>query len=334
MKQISNKHDKFFKEMFSYVENARHLIQVNFPPDILQKLDLNSLYLEDKSYIDSKLEEGFSDLVYSCNYGKNKKVKINLLFEHKSKQSDNDEAQILYYIASANMQAKKQQKHREVILPIVFYHGQKPWRKRPYHKLFGETDTVLQKYIPAFNYVLIDLSQFTDEQIDALYLQKDILRTAILLFKYIQNTRETILKIEKIFNFAETFSENQESENQLKTIFIYLFNNLNKEEAMKTIEKLNKTNIRKTKGFVSYADTLLQEGRQEGRQEGKEEGRQEGATIKAIDDVIKMDKLKFQIEIITDLSGFNETQVNEIRSLVKQHPTITPEEIYKLMFVK
>jgi predicted transposase YdaD len=48
-------------------------------------LDLETLKLDKTEYIDSKLRTSFSDVVYDCRYGEKGKVKISLLFEHKSK---------------------------------------------------------------------------------------------------------------------------------------------------------------------------------------------------------------------------------------------------------
>ncbi len=278
MEKANHVHDRFFKQIFSHVSNTRDFVQLSFPPDMVQKMDLTSLSLDEKSYITAQVDESFSDLVYSCNYKVKKLIKICLLFEHKSRQSPTDVFQILSYMTNAYMQAIKQKKRQEIVIPIVFYHGQKPWKKKAFHKYFGETDAILRKFIPAFDYILIDLSQFTDTQIEEIYQQKDILRTSLYLFKYIQNRQEIINKIEKIFNFAESLFEDNENENQLKSIYIYLFNNLNEEEAMTTITKLKKTTVRKSKGFVSYADTLIMRG----REKGMEEGMEKGETIKSL----------------------------------------------------
>ena len=81
--EIINPHDKFFKETFSIRENVLDFLQGIFPGEILKKLDLSTLTLDNNSYIDEELKEHFSDIVYTC-FCNNKELKIALLFEHKS----------------------------------------------------------------------------------------------------------------------------------------------------------------------------------------------------------------------------------------------------------
>ncbi len=81
--EIYNPHDKFFKETFSIRENVVDFLEGIFPEEIVKKLDLSTLSLDNNSYIDEELKEHFSDIVYTC-VCKNEKLKIALLFEHKS----------------------------------------------------------------------------------------------------------------------------------------------------------------------------------------------------------------------------------------------------------
>ncbi len=44
--------------------------------------------------------------------------------------------------------------------------------------------------------------------------------------------------------------------------------------------------------------------------------------------------MAFALDIITDLSGFNENQVNSIFTILEKQNSITAEEIYQLLFSK
>ncbi|MBN2771035.1 MAG: Rpn family recombination-promoting nuclease/putative transposase [Spirochaetes bacterium] len=61
-----NKHDKLFKEIESVKENAADLIRSVFPKEILNEVDLDSLLLDNNSYVDKNLKEHYTDLVYNC----------------------------------------------------------------------------------------------------------------------------------------------------------------------------------------------------------------------------------------------------------------------------
>ena len=51
--EITNPHDKFFKETFSVQGNVIDFLQGTFPKEILEKLDLSALTLDSNTYIDS-----------------------------------------------------------------------------------------------------------------------------------------------------------------------------------------------------------------------------------------------------------------------------------------
>ena len=81
---INNSHDKFFKETFSNKEEAIDLLRNALPKQLLEKVNLASLQLDNSSYIDEELKESFSDLVFNCKFKGKTDIKIAILIEHKS----------------------------------------------------------------------------------------------------------------------------------------------------------------------------------------------------------------------------------------------------------
>ncbi len=84
--------------------------------------------------------------------------------------------QILKYMTNVwdlqrqqNKDLKLKLKHPlKPILPLVVYHGPTGWKiDLSFAALFDEADLpdVLRPYIPNFNYWLVDLSQYSDEDI-------------------------------------------------------------------------------------------------------------------------------------------------------------------------
>src|SRR5208337_2490321 len=98
MDKTANPHDRLFKEVFSDAENAADFINGVFPVYIKSRLDLSSLTLDNNSYIDEELAEYFSDMVYSCIYNGNMRIKVTILFEHKSYPARYPMLQILKYL--------------------------------------------------------------------------------------------------------------------------------------------------------------------------------------------------------------------------------------------
>src|ERR1700712_2297198 len=95
---ISNIHDKFFKENFSKKEIAAEFLQTIFPETLKAVIDLASLELSNASFVDEELAENFADLVYLADYQGNTKVQISLLLEHKSFKDDYPHLQLMRYM--------------------------------------------------------------------------------------------------------------------------------------------------------------------------------------------------------------------------------------------
>jgi len=69
-----------------------------------------------------------------------------------------------------------------MILPIILYHGNKTWVDRPFADLFDIPDDSFLRYLPDFDYILIDLNQYTDEYIES--IGDSLLSTILLLLKH------------------------------------------------------------------------------------------------------------------------------------------------------
>ncbi|RME55879.1 MAG: transposase, partial [Deltaproteobacteria bacterium] len=80
MKKITNPHDAFFKETFSKKAYAADFLEGVLPAPLRAKLDLDTLRLENASYIDERLAEHFSDLVYGCTWQGSREIRVSLLF--------------------------------------------------------------------------------------------------------------------------------------------------------------------------------------------------------------------------------------------------------------
>ena len=61
---VHNPHDHFFKYTFAQQEHAQEFMETILPTDILDRLLLTKMQLKSGSYIDEKLEEHFSDILY------------------------------------------------------------------------------------------------------------------------------------------------------------------------------------------------------------------------------------------------------------------------------
>ncbi len=93
-------HDELFKKIFKNRENARDLLMVVLPQNIITRMDMESVYVEDVSYLDENLTKHFSDLVLSLNLkGSYSEIKVYCLLEHKSTPGPLVGLQLLRYMS-------------------------------------------------------------------------------------------------------------------------------------------------------------------------------------------------------------------------------------------
>ena len=259
MDSISSQHDKYFKEIFSRREEMCDFI-TNALPQIAVHLDLSTLKLDTTQYIDKRLQVGYSDLVYNCKYKNKVDLKIALLFEHKSQPEDYPHLQLLGYMLKIWQTNIKQNQHLMPVIPILFYHGAEDWSTKKFSDYFSNVDDTLKKYLPAFDYELVNTENLTDEQIKNMF-QMLSLRTGILTMKHIFDDPEVLVnELESIFEHLQELLETENGRNMFETTVIYLFSNL-KNDKQKVSEKLRQISV---KGG-DIADTIAEQLRREGK---------------------------------------------------------------------
>jgi len=158
---IQNPHDKTFRSIFATKEYAADCIKVALPREIMESLDLDSLTSESETFIDEELKEYQTDLLFSLTTKRQLPLKIYLLFEHKAYPDKKIQVQLLSYLARIYSTMPQ----LVPVIPLVFYHGKSKWQiPRDFASSFdlARSDRGLyQKYLPAFQYELLDL-QSTD----------------------------------------------------------------------------------------------------------------------------------------------------------------------------
>lgn len=97
MSELTNPHDRFFKESFSRPEIARDFLARYLPPTVATLFDLDTLELRKDSFIDRDLQQPFSDLLYQLSLRQGAKVFVYTLLEHKSSVEPLTSFQLLRY---------------------------------------------------------------------------------------------------------------------------------------------------------------------------------------------------------------------------------------------
>jgi predicted transposase/invertase (TIGR01784 family) len=167
MDPVHNPHDWFFKETFTRVEVARDFVEHYLPPEIAGLLDPPTLLISKDTFVDEELGERFSDLLYQVELKGKGKVFVYLLFEHKSFQDPEVALYLLLLMVRIWIHYRKQGNKGPLppILPLVVYHGERQWKVSPNFQVLVDLPEAMGRYVPKFEYLIWDLSQYSDEEI-------------------------------------------------------------------------------------------------------------------------------------------------------------------------
>lgn len=269
MDNVSNPHDKVFREIYSNKPEAQSFLDNYLPPDVRELLDLESVEIRKDSFIDDELRNYYSDLLYMVRL-RGEPAYIYVLFEHKSYSDRLIHLQLLEYMLKIWRLHLKQHKKRRtsrktslslpIILPFVIYHGSHSWSHdtRFSHLLTGPANE-LAAYIPDFSFMLTDLTEYSDAQIKGTILSQVIL----LLFKHIFDA-DIRPELPKVFGLLAELRRQETGLHYLETILRYLYSavEISYEEMLAIAEHTLPEQGGK------FAMTIAEQLRQEGRQEG------------------------------------------------------------------
>ena len=272
MSDLSNPHDKFFKETFSRIEVARDFMATYLPPDVAAALDLDTLEAQPDSFVDPELQEQFADLLYRVQLRDGRDAYVYFLLEHKSRPEQHAVFQFLRYMVRIWEQDRREGRPLHPVVPLLMHHGQEEWRAATD---FGELFTgeeALRPYWPRFRCELYDLARFSDAEIQGTIR----LQIGLLAMKYIFDPALR-QHLGDIFTMFRELSEKETAVEYLRTVLYYIGNaakHLQREEMVTIIQQTladEGSEIMET-----IAEQWVQQGVERGFQQGIQQGMQQG----------------------------------------------------------
>ena len=325
MTEISNPHDKFFKEVFTRRNGAKEFLRHYLPENVVELLDLDSLEYTKDTFVDTQLKEYFSDLLFRAQLKDGSPGYVYILFEHKSYQEALAAFHLLRYMVKIWEMLLKRREERgfPVIIPLVVYHGRRGWRVgSKFRDLFDCPDD-MAIFIPDFQYVLWDATRYRDEEIKG----AAIVRVALLLMKYI--LREDLNdRLPGILGLLRELSEKRTGMEYIETVLKYIVNgaptdNINYEDLKAAV---NKALPHKGDEIMpTIADTLREQGLQQGIQQGLQQGMQQGIQ-KGMQQGMLEEARDMLMQLLEERFGFLST------SIVSQIKAIEQREVLKSLF--
>ena len=263
--QVQNPHDRFLKRTLEDLEKVQGTLEGVLPPALFARLNFSTLQKEDTSYIDHKLKQFFSDIVYNCRTVDDIPLKITFLFEHKSYPPDYPHLQLLRYMLEIWDRQVKDKQSLSLVLPILIYHGKEPWVYQPFKNHFpGDFDEDLGKYVPLFDFLVANFQQATYAEIDEQF-RLPSLRIAFRLMKSIRD-EDLPEKLKEIFEGISSLEKEESERKFFETIIVYLLY-VRKKDLDKVMENMYQISQESGEYADSIAMQLIRKGREEGRAE-------------------------------------------------------------------
>lgn len=300
-------HDEFFKYLFSITPVVQEFLEAFLPEDLRSCLDLDTLTYDDTEYITPDLASVFSDKVYRCNLmipgGKKISIPaiIAILLEHKSFAPEYPHFQLNEYRQRIWSNLLSNDKEPVMVLPIILYHGAKPWKKRDMAGYFPNLPEAMRPYLGGFDYWLVDLAQFDDLYL--LRLRLGFLAYGLLTMKHSHDRIFLEGQMKLIFERGEDFLKTGEGRIFVETLFVYyiriagLIGPIVKNKIMENIAESAQP------AFLSTYDHI--------KLEGKIEGKIENALKVAEKLILKFPALPD--DQIAEISGATAEDVKKIR---------------------
>jgi len=294
---LSNPHDKLFRETWSNLENARSFLENYLPGHVLGLMDLSTLEISKDSFVEKELADYYSDMLYKVMLSGSPGF-VYVLFEHKSYYDKYVHLQILEYMVKIwrlfiKQQKKKKREALPIVIPLLICHGKRSWPKDTIRlsSLLSGPVRELTGYIPDFGFNLYDLTCLTDDEIKGTVMG----RVVLLLFKHVFDP-DLQAKLPGILSLMKTLMEKETGLQYFETVLRYLFS---------TMDDISAEAIKEV------AERLRKEGEIRGEIRGKLEGKLEGLT-----DAIELGMtLKFPDKVNAVMAEVK--KINDIDMLVK-----------------
>ena len=152
MAELTNPHDRFFKEMLARPEAVRDFLMHYLPAEVVELLEVSHIETVKDSFVDAELREYFSDLLFKVGTSEGGDAYVYVLFEHKSHPDAMVAFQVLRYMVRIWEHHWREQGSLWPILPVVVYHGEMPWPVERNLQALFHLPEVFRAYTPEYRY--------------------------------------------------------------------------------------------------------------------------------------------------------------------------------------
>lgn len=301
-----NVHDKFFRKVFGNSECVAEFLKIQLPEVVREKIKFDTLTRKWDSYIDGRLKNYFTDIIFHTELETSGDGYIVCLFEHKSTVEKGTALQIFKYMARLWDDLYKGEEI-PLVLPVVFYHGKGPWAApQRLSELFpGKLDWIKEAF-PDFKYFLFTLEDMIT-RLENIELAE--LRLYITALRVVNSTDEKELErwyqeyVAELDNFAG--DEDWKWDNLVIVSLLYILMKAEYSDSGKVIDVVARRFPERRQRIMTVAEKLREEGRKEGKIEGKNEAKKMIAR--------RLLELDEEIDKIMKVTGLSKEEIESLQ---------------------
>jgi len=302
MEQDRKFYDEAFMEVFTNKKIVKSLLEDFIKEQWVDLIDFSSMKATKSVFkgIDDSKKESDLLLKFELKKGKPNNLYIFILLEFQSK-AEPMILRLFEYLSRIYKKQKSELNFLNPVIPIVIYNGGSVWKeKTEFIKHFPPLPNDIQKYIPKFRYILIDIARFSDESLLKL---KDAVSFFFLLDK--TDIKKKDIASTRIINILKELRD--EDPEIFKLLGRYISGLLR----YKGVE-INTINDYIDERGESMLAQSLDELKEEGRVEGLVEGRVEGRVEEKITTAKKMLDEGLDIKMISHITGLSISELEKL----------------------
>ncbi len=155
-------HDQFVKSMLFELPVVIDFLDANLPKEIRDELELETLKVEQGTFVDQRLQAGYTDVLYKSMTKRGEESYLYLLIEHYSSadpliafKTFNYAMRIIDKHIKDAMNAKKNPLPLPCVFVTILYNGERAYKaEQRFFKLFGDYSQIMEsQFTRGFNFV-------------------------------------------------------------------------------------------------------------------------------------------------------------------------------------
>jgi len=297
-------YDKTYTKLFSHKRMVEDFVKGFIHEDFAQ--DIEILEKLDTKFVTKKYHKYESDLIYKAKF-KDKDIFVFILLEFQTKNDNLIALRLMNYISLFYLNYIKQTKIKPPlppVLPIVIHIGQDKFTEnRNFSDLVNQPYKSLHKYIPNFQYLLVDLQKLSKDTLARLAIHSK--NIASMLFEIdLYSEQELALNLNKVVMLLkENLPKELLSDFEEYLTAILSSNETEQKDLIKTLTK-----------EPSMLYNTIQQMREKDEKKGIEKGIKKGIKKGKLEDALMMLKEGIGFDLIKKITGLSEEELNNLRA--------------------